>query len=106
MKTIEELSKDTFYKMQNYSQLVIDLVSDVEDLFMSESNHESVGCLSYDVDNILEVIDKDRIHDVKALKLLSKILRNEIKEPFKSVKSSEIEKQLYKQSKSKFEDKN
>ena len=31
--TLEELSYSTFYEMEDYSQLVIDLVQDTENLF-------------------------------------------------------------------------
>ena len=78
MKTLEELSHDTFYKMQNYSQLVIDLVQETEDLYAYESDDTSFGAMRYEVDNILEIIDKSRVYDVEALLSLSKILGQEI----------------------------
>jgi hypothetical protein len=78
MKTLEELSHDTFYKMQNYSQLVIDLVQETEDLYTYESDDDSFGALHYEVDSILEIIDKSRVYDVEALLSLSKILGQEI----------------------------
>lgn len=78
MKTLEELSHDTFYKMQNYSQLVIDLVQETEDLYTYESDDTSFGAMRYEVDNILEIIDKSRVYDVEALQSISKILGQEI----------------------------
>jgi len=77
MKTLEELSHDTFYKMENYSQLVIDLVQETEDLYTYESDDTSFEAMSYNVYNILEIIDKSRVYDVEALQSLSKILEQE-----------------------------
>ena len=31
MKTLEQLSQDSFYNMQNYSQLTIDLIQEAEE---------------------------------------------------------------------------
>lgn len=78
MKTLKELSHDTFYKMGNYSQIVIDLVSDAEDLYTYEESRDSFGALAYNVSILLEVIDKTREHDVEALKVLHKLLMDEI----------------------------
>jgi hypothetical protein len=77
MKTLEELSHNTFYKMENYSQLVIDLVQETEDLYTYESDDTSFEAMSYNVYNILEIIDKSRVYDVEALQSLSKILEQE-----------------------------
>jgi hypothetical protein len=62
MKTLEQLSHDTFYSMEKYSQLVIDFVQEVEDLSTSNSDEESLGSLLYSIDNVLEVIDKNRLY--------------------------------------------
>ncbi len=78
MKTLEQLSHDTFYSMEKYSQLVIDFVQEVEDLSTSNSDEESLGSLLYSIDNVLEVIDKNRLYDVEALESLSNILRSEL----------------------------
>ena len=80
MKTLEQLSQDSFYNMQNYSQLTIDLIQEAEDLYLYEYEVESVefGALAYKIDTILEVIDKSLEHDVKALETLYSILSNEI----------------------------
>ena len=76
MKTLKELSHDTFYNMQNYSQLIIDLIEEAEDAL--SSNRDMVGALAYKIDTILEVIDKSLEHDVKALETLYFILSNEV----------------------------
>lgn len=76
--TLEELSHDTFYNMENYSQLVIDLVDEVEELYTYEENRNSFGALAYKVRNVIEVIDKSREHDLKALKDLYRILNDEL----------------------------
>ena len=80
MKTLEELSHDTFYKMQNYNQVTIDLVEKAEELYSSEFEviPEEFGALAYEIDTILEVIDKSLEHDVKALETLNFILSNEM----------------------------
>ena len=80
MKTLEQLSHDSFYKMQNYSQLTIDLVEKAEELYSSEYEvrPEEFGALAYKIDTVLEVIDKSLEHDVKALETLYFILSNEI----------------------------
>ena len=76
--TLEELSHDTFYNMENYSQLVIDLVYEVEGLYTYEEELNSFGALAYKVRNVIEVIDKSREHDLKALKDLYRILNDEL----------------------------
>ena len=79
MKTLEQLSHDTFYSMEKYSQLVIDFVQEVEDLLTSNSDEESLGSLLYTIDNVLEIIDKNRLYELEALESLSNILRSKIK---------------------------
>ena len=76
--TLEELSYSTFYEMENYSQLVIDLVQETEDLFTYKDDLSFFGAKKYEIENILEIIDKTRIADIEALKSLIKILDDEI----------------------------
>ena len=80
MKTLKELSHDTFYNMQNYNQITIDLVEKAEDLYASdfEVTPEEFGALAYKIDTVLEVIDKSLEHDVRALETLYFILSNEV----------------------------
>lgn len=49
MKTLEELSHDSFYNMQNYSQITIDFIQELEDLISAEYKvtAEEFGGLSY-----------------------------------------------------------
>lgn len=75
---LDELSFETYYNIQNYSQLVIDLVSDAEDLYTYEKSKDDFGAISYMVDNVLLIIDKNRHYDIKALEILSDILKSEI----------------------------
>jgi hypothetical protein len=63
MRTIEQLSNDTYYNMEKYSQIVIDFVQDFEDI----ETQEELGSLAYKLDLLLEVIDKSRTYDVEAL---------------------------------------
>lgn len=76
--TLDQLSHNTFYKMENYSQLIIDLVEETEDLITYDDKAEDFGALKYNVENVLQVIDKERKHDVEALEALLKILEEEI----------------------------
>lgn len=85
MKSLLELSNSIYYDMGNYSQLVIDLVQGGEQLFNSEdSKSDDFGALIYDVDLVLEIIDKTRTHDVEALNCLSCLLN----EKLESIKSN------------------
>tara|TARA_R110000782_G_C14489864_1_gene377168 strand:+ start:98 stop:388 length:291 start_codon:yes stop_codon:yes gene_type:complete len=74
-KSIEELSKDSFYNMQNYSQLIIDFIQYYEDV---ETKAE-LTTIIYDMDLVLEVIDKTRKNDVNALKFLLNASREVLK---------------------------
>lgn len=74
MGTLVSLSNNIFYKMANYSQLVIDLVEEVEEAETYNEALDTLNSINYRVGNVLEVIDKNRIADVEALQLLSKII--------------------------------
>lgn len=74
MGTLVSLSNNIFYKMTNYSQLVIDLVEEVEEAETYNEALDTLNSINYRVGNVLEVIDKNRIADVEALQLLSKII--------------------------------
>jgi hypothetical protein len=74
METLVSLSNNIFYKMRNYSQLVIDLVEEVEEAETYNEASNTLNSINYRVGNVLEVIDKNRIADVEALQLLSKII--------------------------------
>lgn len=76
MKTIEQLSHDTFYSMEKYSQIVIDFVQNFEDI----ENKEELGSLSYQLDLVLEVIDNSRTDDVEVLKNLQLLVKEKEKE--------------------------
>ena len=78
MKKITELSDEISDNMMKYSQIIIDLVDEAEHLFNYKHNEESFGALSYNIYNVLEVIDKNRQDDINILNELSKILRDEI----------------------------
>ena len=65
--TLGDLSQATFYKMQNYSQLIIDFVQEIED-DLSEMTGEEKGAKRYQIQNVLDIIDRERTHDVEALR--------------------------------------
>lgn len=71
--TLEDLSQATFYQMQNYSQLIIDFVDEVEQ-DLDELTEEEKGAKRYQIQNVLNVIDRERTHDVEALRSLLVIL--------------------------------
>ena len=79
MKSLEELTHNVFHDMINYSQLLIDLISQTEEIFNdSVSKRDDFVSLSYDVENILEIIDKTRTHDVQALEILSNLINEKL----------------------------
>jgi hypothetical protein len=59
--------------MEKYSQLVIDLIDEIEDSNLD--NLESRGALIYEIENVLEIIDPKRIDDIKVLTDLKLALR-------------------------------
>jgi len=79
--TLNKLSRDAFYK-KSYSQLVIDLIDDVEELCSLEElehSHENnlnerLGAKIYLINNIIEVINPKMKEDKYALKLMVEIL--------------------------------
>lgn len=69
--SINEISDLVFYKMENYHQITIDLVSDVEDLLIKENfSSDEVGSLIYNIMILLEVINPSLIYDIECLKNL------------------------------------
>jgi|688.fasta_scaffold187160_6 hypothetical protein len=72
-QSIKEASSKTFYEMEKYSQLVIDLIDEIEDSNLD--NLESRGALIYEIENVLEIIDPKRIDDIKVLTDLKLALR-------------------------------
>lgn len=81
LNTLEELSHSSFYSMEKYSQLVIDLISDVEDLpiELDEDTRQEATSMSYLIYNIIEICDKSKTHDFEALMSLNNILGNRLK---------------------------
>ena len=67
--TLQELSSKTFHSMQNYSQLIIDLVEvaeqDIARLTPVEKRAEI-----YTLTNILKVIDPLKKEDIEAINIL------------------------------------
>ena len=67
--TLQELSSKTFYSMQNYSQLIIDLV-DVAEQDLETLTPEEKQAEIYTLTNLLEVIDPLKKEDIEAIKIL------------------------------------
>lgn len=79
---INEISKLVFYKMENYHQITIDFVSDVEDLLLSDDiSQDEIGAMCYGISTLLEVINPLFIDDIDILnKLHSELESHKIKE--------------------------
>ncbi len=84
MRTLKEISHDAFYKMENYNQITIDFVNDVEELFNEtpESREDqtelitSLNCISYDISVALEIFNPEyriEIFDLKQILSLIEI---------------------------------
>lgn len=70
---VKNASSKTFYEMEKYSQLVIDLVEEIEESDLEKSDVR--GSLVYSIDNILDIIDPRRTYDIQVLSELKVALR-------------------------------
>lgn len=82
IKTIQELSDVVYNNMGDYSQLVIDFVQDVETLILTEEKETlyDIFQIQYDIQLVMDVIDKSLKKDVEALSFLYDILSEEAKQ--------------------------
>lgn len=85
METIEQISHETFYNMQKYSQLTIDFTEEVEDVLdleyeTEQERRDEVGSLCYRIDLTLEIINPALEEDIKVLKQLQFILNDLLEE--------------------------
>ena len=67
--TLQELSSKTSHSMQNYSQLIIDLV-DVAEQDLEALTPEEKQAEIYTLTNLLEVIDPLKKEDIEAINIL------------------------------------
>ena len=67
--TLQELSSKTFYSMQNYSQLIIDLV-DVAEQDLETLTPEEKQAEIYTLTNLLKVIDPLKKEDIEAINII------------------------------------
>ena len=67
--TLQELSSKTFYSMQNYSQLIIDLVGVAEQDLETLTPEEKQAKI-YTLTNLLKVIDPLKKEDIEAINIL------------------------------------
>ena len=67
--TLQELSSKTFYSMQNYSQLIIDLV-DVAEQDLETLTPVEKRAKIYTLTNLLKVIDPLKKEDIEAVNIL------------------------------------
>lgn len=82
MKSLKEISNNTFYKMENYHQITIDFVQETEQLFdeTPENKEEkaelitNLNCMSYDIDNALEVFNPEFAIEISDLKQILSLI--------------------------------
>lgn len=75
MRTITEISSDSFYKMHNYHQISIDFIEEAEDVLERKPNDDEekteiiseLGALSYQISNALEVFNPEFETDISDL---------------------------------------
>ena len=83
MTKLEQLSHDSFYNMENYSQITIDFIQEAEDIIEIEWDNEEdkereLGSLSYRISTVLEVIDLELGTDIEALSKLIEIIEEQL----------------------------
>lgn len=83
MKTLEELSHDSFYNMQNYSQITIDFIQELEDLVNPDNYGKDnkvrtsrLESISYKISTVLDVLNPELKTDKEALLNLIEIIEN------------------------------
>jgi len=87
MRTIKELSHDTFYKMEKYSQITIDYVEIAENIiteeldesYTQEDKNRDLSSTSADIYLLLEVINPELVDDINMLNELQSILEDKLK---------------------------
>ena len=81
LKKLEELSHDSFYNMQNYSQITIDFIQELEEtlsvnyLWKQELEND-LKALSYKMSTVLDVLNPELKTDKEALLNLVEIIEN------------------------------
>lgn len=83
MKTLEELSHDSFYNMDKYSQITIDFIQEVEDLLNPDNygkdnkvRTSKLESISYKISTVLDVLNPELKTDKEALLNLIEIIEN------------------------------
>lgn len=79
MTELEQLSHDSFYNMQDYSQITIDLIDELEDVLQEQDISLSLGALSYKIATVLDVLNPVLKTDKEALLKLIEIIEEQIK---------------------------
>lgn len=83
MTKLEQLSHDSFYNMQDYSQFTIDCIQELEDisteLWDSEQEKlDDLGALSYTISTVLDIINPALKTDKEALLKLIEIIEEQL----------------------------
>ena len=83
MTELQQLSHDSFYNMQNYSQITIDFIQEAEDIIEIEWDNEEdkggeLGALSYKISTVLEVLNPALKTDKEALLKLIEIIEDNL----------------------------
>lgn len=80
LDNIREISTETFYHMEKYSQLIIDLVEEVEDLLNEETfTRDDIGSLQYRIENVNQIINPNLEDDIEIIQGLLVVLATEYK---------------------------
>ena len=67
-----------YYKMEDYSQIIIDLVEEADEVLMDKYYTEKLGALSYKVSLVLDIINPELKEDINILEELNKELELKI----------------------------
>lgn len=80
--TIEQLSYDSYYKMEDYHQITIDIIQEAEDILEEDSvsAHVKLCAISYRISVLLEVFNPEYQVEIESLGYLEKIIDGRIKE--------------------------
>ena len=83
MRSLKEISHDSYYKMGDYHQITIDFIESAEDLFNCDAPEDEeekrdllnrLGCLSYDISVCLEVFNPEFKIEISDLKDIDSLI--------------------------------
>lgn len=82
MTELQQLSHDSFYNMDKYSQITIDYIEEVEDILGEQLSGQEVedllGVLSYKISTVLDIINPALETDKEAFTKLLNIINEKL----------------------------